>query len=82
MYKCLNCSYSSKRSTDLRRHENSKHKQSEFNEIYNYCNISSANLNMYNNCTLSSTNRNIYDVRLNENFKVFISGPLQSGKLF
>ena len=80
MYKCLNCSYSSKRSTDLRRHEKAKHKQSEFNEIYNYSTLSSTNLNMYNNCSLSSTNRNIYDVRLNENFKVFISGPSRCGK--
>ena len=43
------------------------HKEGELKEIYN-------------NNTLSSVNHDIYDVRLKENFKVFISGPLRCGK--
>ena len=35
---------------------------------------------IYINNTLSSINKDIYDVRLKENFKVFISGPLRCGK--
>ena len=64
-YKCQDCTYSTKRSTDLRRHENTKHKESELKEIYI-------------NSTLPPIN--IYDVRLKENFKVFISGPSRCGK--
>ena len=67
MYKCQDCTYSTKRSTDLGRHEKAKHKESELKEIYI-------------NSTLSSTNHDIYDVRLKENFKVFIFGPSRCGK--
>ena len=35
---------------------------------------------IYNNNTLSPVNHDIYDVRLKENFKVFISGPSRCGK--
>ena len=80
MYKCQDCSYSTKRSTDLRRHEKAKHKQSELKEMYNNSTLSSTNLNIYKNSNLSSTNHNIYDVRLKDNFKVFISGPSRCGK--
>ena len=30
--------------------------------------------------TVYSTNNDVYDIRLNENFKVFISGPSRCGK--
>ena len=43
------------------------HKESELKEIY----IDS---------TLNQPNHNMYDVRLKENFKVFISGPSRCGK--
>ena len=67
MYKCRDCAYSTNRSYDLRRHEKAKHKECELKEIY----IDS---------TLSSTIHDTYDVRLKDNFKVFISGPSRCGK--
>ena len=67
MYKCHFCSYSSNRSFNLRIHRKSMHKESELKEIY----IDS---------TLNQPNHNMYDVRLMDNFKVFISGPLRCGK--
>ena len=62
MYKCHDCSYSTNRSLNLRKHQNSMHKESELKEIY----IDS---------TLNQPNHNMYYVRLKEIFKVFISGP-------
>ena len=67
MYKCEYCTYSTKRLYDLKRHKNSMHKEGELKEVYN-------------NNTLSPLNHDIYDVRLKENFKVFISGPSRCGK--
>ena len=67
MYKCQYCTYSTNWPFNLRRHEKAMHKEGELKEIY------------INN-TLSSTNHDIYDVRLKENFKVFISGPSRCGK--
>ena len=67
MYKCRDCSYSTNWSYNSRRHEKFKHKEGGLQEIH------------INN-TLSSTNHNMYDVRLKENFKVFISGPSRCGK--
>ena len=67
MYKCQYCTYSSNRSNNLRKHEKSMHKHGELKEIYN-------------NNTLSQLNHDIYDVRLKENFIVFISGPSRCGK--
>ena len=67
MYKCHDCSYSTNRSLNLRKHQNSMHKESELKEIY----IDS---------TLNQPNHNMYDVRLKENFKLFISGPSRCGK--
>merc|ERR1712239_91508 len=34
----------------------------------------------YNNNTLYSMNQDVYDIRLKENFKIFISGPSRCGK--
>ena len=68
MYKCHFCSYSSNRSFNLRKHQNSMHKESELNQNYN------------NNNTLYSMNQDVYDIRLKENFKLFISGPSRCGK--
>ena len=64
MYKCHDCSYSTNQSLNLRKHQNSLDKQSELKEIY----------------IDSSLNHNMYDVRLKENFKLFISGPSRCGK--
>ena len=72
MYKCHDCSYSSNRSFNLRIHQKSMHKESELKEIY----IDST-LNQPTS-TVSSTNPK--DIRLKENFKVFISGPSRCGK--
>ena len=43
------------------------HKESELNQNYN-------------NNTLYSMNQDVYDIRLKENFKLFISGPSRCGK--
>ena len=68
MYKCEYCPYSSNRIFNLTRHKKNMHKEGEMKEIYN-------------NNTLSTVNHvSNYDVRLKENFKVFISGPSRCGK--
>ena len=73
MYKCQVCSYSTNRSYNLRRHEKFNHEDSEpIEQISNvYSSLQPTN-------TVSSTNPN--DIRLKENFKVFISGPSRCGK--
>ena len=121
MHKCQVCSYSTKWSSNLRKHERAKHNEYEFNKKYFKNTIYSNNsrsqedgmyndgeLNQnYNNNTLYSnnsrsqekvmyndgelkepyidntvysTNNEVYDLRLKENFKVFISGPSRCGK--
>ena len=67
MYKCQDCAYSTDWSSNLRKHERFKHKESELKEIFIHS-------------TLTPTNQNIYDIILKENFKVFISGPSRCGK--
>ena len=67
MYKCHDCSYSTNYLPNLRKHQKSMHKESELKEIYI-------------DDTLNQPNHNMYDVRLKENFKVFISGPSRCGK--
>ena len=67
MNKCCDCAYSTNWSSNLRKHERAKHNEYELKE-------------KYINSTLSSTNQDIYDVRLKDNFKVFISGPSRCGK--
>ena len=73
MYKCQVCSYSTNRSYNLRRHEKFNHEDSEpIEQISNvYSSLQPTN-------TVSSTNPN--DIRLKENFKVFIFGPSRCGK--
>ena len=73
MYKCQVCSYSTNRSYNLRRHEKFNHKDSE--PIEHMSNVYSS---LQPTNTVSSTNPN--DIRLKENFKVFISGPSRCGK--
>ena len=68
MYKCQVCSYSTNRSYNLRRHEKFNHKDSEPIEHMSNVYFSHQPTN-----TVSSTNPN--DIRLKENFKIFISGP-------
>ena len=73
MFKCQVCSYSTNRSYNLRRHEKFNHKDSEPIEHMSNVYFSHQPTN-----TVSSTNPN--DIRLKENFKVFISGPSRCGK--
>ena len=71
MYKCHDCTYSSNRSYNLRRHEKVMHTHSK--EFFYLGENQPTN-------TISSTNQDVYDIRLKENFKVFISGPSRCGK--
>ena len=94
MHKCQVCSYSTEWSSNLRKHERAKHNEYEFNKKYFKNTIYSNNsrsqedgmyndgeLNQnYNNNTLYSMNQDVYDIRLKENFKLFISGPSRCGK--
>ena len=71
MYKCQDCTYSSNRPYNLRRHEKAMHTHSK--EIFYLGENQPTN-------TISSMNHDVYDVRLKENFKIFISGPSRCGK--
>ena len=71
MYKCQVCSYSSYWSHNLRRHEKTVHTHSK--EIFHLGENQPTD-------TISSMNHDVYDVRLKENFKIFISGPSRCGK--
>ena len=71
MYKCQVCSYSSYWSHNLRRHEKTVHTHSK--EIFYLGENQPTD-------TISSMNHDVYDVRLKENFKIFISGPSRCGK--
>ena len=91
--KCSDCSYYTNYSSNLRKHEKSMHKDSQSKETYIknmvYSNNSRSHKNgMHNegelnqnyNNTLYSMNQDVYDIRLKENFKLFISGPSRCGK--
>ena len=73
MYKCQDCAYSTNWISNLRRHEKFNHNDSE--PIEHKSNVYSS---LQPTNTVSSTNLN--DIRLKENFKVFISGPSRCGK--
>ena len=96
MYKCQDCAFTTNWQSNLRRHEKGMHKEHELKERYIentvYSNNStSQEKGMHNEGELKetyientaySTNNDVYDIRLKENFKVFISGPSRSGKRF
>ena len=73
MYKCSDCIYSTKRPYDLKRHMKAIHKDSQSKEIFYLGENQPTN-------TLYSMNQDVYDIRLKENFKLFISGPSRCGK--
>ena len=93
MHKCQVCSYSTDWSSNLRKHERAKHIEYVFNKNYIKNTVFSNNsrshvngihnegeLNQNYNNTLYSMNQDVYDIRLKENFKLFISGPSRCGK--
>ena len=75
IYNCHDCAFSTNWKSNLKRHEKFNHKDSEPIEHMSNVYFSHQPTN-----TVSSTNPN--DIRLKENFKVFISGPSRCGKLF
>ena len=87
MYKCQDCTYSSDRPYNLRRHEKAMHQNYIMNTVYSNNSRSHENgihnqgeLNQNYNNTLYAMNQDVYDIRLKENFKLFISGPSRCGK--
>ena len=86
MYKCQDCTYSSDRPYNLRRHEKAMHQNYIMNTVYSNNSRSHENgihnqgeLNQNYNNTLYSMNQDVYDIRLKENFKLFISGLRGNG---
>ena len=94
MYICQGCDFATNWLTNLRRHEKGKHKEDKLEETYIknavYSNNSRSQEKVmhndgelkepYINNTVYSTTNEVYDLRLKENFKVFISGPSRCGK--
>ena len=80
MFRCYICDFTSKYKYNLERHLKKVHlmiqNESESNKI-----ITPSSVN--NTITpLNQDNDQYFDLRLNENFKVLISGPSRSGKTF
>ena len=76
MFSCGMCDYTSKRMYDVRRHKNAVHghdkiKSKHLEEEYHS--------KVYENCHGFDTKRS-FDIRLKENFKLFVSGPSRCGK--
>ena len=76
MYSCEYCPYASNWSSNLRKHEKAMHKSSVKN-----CSPSSVHSNFQpiNNQVIASQEET-YDIRLKENFRLFVSGPSRCGK--
>ena len=88
MYQCQDCTFSTNWISNLKRHEKGMHQKHVLNQNYIknmvFSNNSRSHMNgmhnegelnqIYNN-TLYSMNQDVYDIRLKENFKLFISGP-------
>ena len=70
---CHECGYSTKDSSNFKRHVKAKHPYEV--ESKNQQNILSGNV-VNNQAALNDTvNGEAYDIRLKENFKLFVSGP-------
>ena len=75
MLKCHYCNYTSNRSFNMRRHEKCKH----INQNLKLSNPMTNN-NLFG-CGYNVGNFNrVFDIRLKENFKLFVSGPSRCGK--
>ena len=70
MLKCHYCNYTSNRSFNMRRHEKMKHLS---NPITNNNNLFGSGYNVGNI-------HGLFDLRLKENFKLFVTGPSRCGK--
>ena len=68
MFSCKYCQYTSNWSSNLRKHEKAMHK----NEIGQDFGLQNSNI--------SSNMQRVFDIRLKENFKLFVSGPSRCGK--
>ena len=71
-YKCQNCDYVSNWSSNLHRHEKAKHNGEN--------GLSSPMANIKHSMHISSNMQGVFDIRLKENFKLFVSGPSRCGK--
>ena len=87
LYKCQDCTFSSNWLSNLKRHEQRMHQNYIMNTVYSNNSRSHENgihnqgeLNQNYNNTLYAMNQDVYDIRLKENFKIFISGPSRCGK--
>ena len=101
VHQCANCSYKSTRTTDVRRHMESKHNAQQiggnrFSNPQHKANVEEAHLiHSSQHMNLQASDQHSfnaqrsaqdlyspYDIRLQEIFKLFISGPSRCGKTF
>ena len=94
IHQCPNCSYKSTRTTDVRRHMESKHnaqqiggnrfsnpqhkanvEEAHFIHSSQHMNLQASDQHSFNPQRSAQDMYSPYDIRLKENFKLFISGP-------
>ena len=87
MFNCVECEYSAKKESNLKRHIQSVHTKSKFECVYCEEEFSRKdNLTRHKNRKHKKKIRKImdisgtFDIRLKENFKLFVSGPSRCGK--
>ena len=69
MFSCKYCNYSSSRSFNVKRHEAMQHLSNPF-----------LNKNQIRSGYIVDNIQGVFDIRLKENFKLFLSGPSRCGK--
>ena len=87
LFFCKYCPYSSNRSYNVRVHEGRKHKNEQTNEAQQEYMIKHLQ-NSHSQMRVNSESQfgkgydmqGAFDIRLKENFKLFISGPSRCGK--
>ena len=77
MFACCQCSYKSKKRYNVVRHERVMHGSDGENLIFK---LGNSNCYMNDETMNSIVNGETFDIRLKENFKLFVSGPSRCGK--
>ena len=78
MFHCGQCSYKSKRKYDVGRHEKAMHGDFKKNYMVNHGNDGGNNYGQSHKHVYNELKN--FDIRLKENFKLFVSGPSRCGK--
>merc|ERR1711951_260659 len=87
-YQCNLCDYRSDRTTDIKRHMKFKHREQEtsFNredkQVDNNSGVKGVVIPSNEQFGMNKGCDKKYDIRLKENFKLFVSGPSRCGKTF